>query len=201
MLGISYQQVAQVVNQSDDDWMKFIKSDSDGLTKTGQLLLQKAAEAYVYCILRAQAQTHWQIVGAGAKSLQAQQILEKLVKDTIIQDDDTVTISNMRAAIKNTNVVLNMVISPGIILIPSNMFILKKKLTSYINVLTLATKKMKFGLNRKVNYDPRPKESSDLEHPAQVTPQVTQQTQHNNELGYVLVSIFLTGLIVAKYIF
>ena len=73
---------AQVVNQSDDDWMKFIKSDSDGLTKTGQLLLQKAAEAYVYCILRAQAQTHWQIVGAGAKSLQAQQILEKLVKAT-----------------------------------------------------------------------------------------------------------------------
>ena len=121
VLGISYQ---QVVNQSDDDWMKFIKSDSDGITKTGQLLLQKAAEAYVYCILRAQAQTRWQIVGAGAKSLQTQQILEKLVKDTVVQADDTVTISNMRTAIKNTNVVLNMVISPGIILIPSNMFIL-----------------------------------------------------------------------------
>ena len=56
VLKIKYQQVAQVVNQSDDDWMKFIKSGSDGLTKTGQLLLQKAAEVYVYCILGAQAQ-------------------------------------------------------------------------------------------------------------------------------------------------
>ena len=74
------------------------------------------------------------------KSLQTLQIFEKLVKDTIIQDDDTVTISNMRTAKKSTNVVLNMVISPGIILIPSNMFILKEK-----DVLTLATKKMKFG--------------------------------------------------------
>ena len=86
--------------------MKFIKQDSDGLTKTGQLLLQKAAEAYVYCVLGAQAQTRWQIVGTGAKSLQTQEIFEKLMKDTIMQDDGTVSISNMRTAIKNTNVVL-----------------------------------------------------------------------------------------------
>ena len=57
VLGIEYEEVSKVVNDSDNDWMKFIKDDSDGLTKTGQVLLQSAIESYVYCILGAQAQT------------------------------------------------------------------------------------------------------------------------------------------------
>ena len=40
VLGIEYEEVSKVVNDSDNDWMKFIKDDSDGLTKTGQVLLQ-----------------------------------------------------------------------------------------------------------------------------------------------------------------
>ena len=43
----------------------------------------------------------------------------------------------MRTAIKDTNVVLNMAITPGIILIPSNTIILKEKVVGYNNVLTL----------------------------------------------------------------
>ena len=89
------------------------------MTRTGQLLLQKAAESYVYSILGAQARTHSTIVGEGARSLQTQEIFNKIVQDNIAQDDDSVGITNMRTAIKDTNVVLNMAISPGIILIPS----------------------------------------------------------------------------------
>ena len=47
---------------------------------------------------------------------------------------------------------LNMVISPGIILIPSNLIILDKMIPGYNNVLKLATKGMRFGKNDKVNY-------------------------------------------------
>ena len=50
--------------------MRFIKDDSDGVTKTGQVLFQSAIESYVYSVLGAQAQTRWPIVGQGAKSLQ-----------------------------------------------------------------------------------------------------------------------------------
>ena len=82
----------------------------------------------------------------------AQEVFKKLVNDTIIQSDHTVTISNMRKAIKDTNVVLNMVISPGIILIPSNLIILDKMIPGYNNVLKLATKGMRFGKNNKVTY-------------------------------------------------
>ena len=147
VLGIEYEEVNVVTNNSDDDWITFIKEDSDGLTKTGQKLFQLAMESYVYCVLGAQAQTRWPIVLSGAKSLQTQEIFHRLVKDTITQGDPVKAVSDMRLAIKNTNVVLNMAISPGIILIPSNMIILKERVAGYNNVLTLATKDMKFGVN------------------------------------------------------
>ena len=154
VLGIDYEEVSNVVNDSDNDWMRFVKDDSDGLTKTGQMLLQSAIESYVYSVLGAQAQTRWPIVGQGAKSLQTQQMFHRLVQDTISQDNPAKAISDMRTAIKDTNVVLNMAITPGIILIPSNMIILKNKVEGYNNVLTLATKSMKFGVNSKLNYTP-----------------------------------------------
>ena len=152
VLGIDYEEVSKIVNDSDTDWMRFIKDDSDGLTKTGQVLLQSAIESYVYSVLGAQAQTRWVIVGQGAKSLQTQQIFNRLVKDTILQDNPTKSISDMRTAIKDTNVVLNMAITPGIILIPSSMIVLKDKVEGYNNVLTLATNTMGFGVNTNVNY-------------------------------------------------
>ena len=152
VLGIDYEEVSKTVNDSDTDWMRFINDDSDGLTKTGQVLLQSAIESYVYCVLGAQAQTRWPIVGQGAKSSQTQQIFHRLVKDTILQDNPSKPFSDMRKAIQDTNVVLNMAITPGIILIPSNMIILKNKVEGYNNVLTLATKTMKFGVNTNVNY-------------------------------------------------
>ena len=49
VLGIEYEEVSRVVNDSDTDWMKFIKDDSngsDGLTKTAQVLLQSVIESY-----------------------------------------------------------------------------------------------------------------------------------------------------------
>ena len=62
VLRIEYEEVSKVVNDSDNDWVKFIKDDSDGLTKTGQVLLQSAIESYVYSVLGAQAQTRWPVL-------------------------------------------------------------------------------------------------------------------------------------------
>ncbi len=106
----------------------------------------------MYAVLGAQAKTRWSIVGEGAKSLQTQEVFRTIVKETIAQSDVTITISNMRTAIASTNVVLNMAISPGMILVPSNLIIQKEKIPGYNNVLTLATDKMKFGKNTSVNY-------------------------------------------------
>ena len=98
VLGIDYQEVSKVENNSDTDWMCtcIIKEDSDGLTKTGQKLFPLAVESYVYAVLGAQAQTRWSIVSHEAKSLQTQEIFHRLVKDTITQDDPVKAISDMR---------------------------------------------------------------------------------------------------------
>ena len=97
-----------------------------------------------------------------------------IAKETISESDVTIMISNMRTAIASTNVVLNMAISPGMILVPSNLIIQKKKIPGYNNVLTLATDKMKFGKNTDVNY----KASASQESPD--TPKTTSSTQGGN---------------------
>ena len=212
VLGIDYEEVSKVVNDSDTDWMKFIKDDSDGLTKSGQILVQSPIELYVYCVLGAQAQTRWPIVGQGAKSLQTQQIFHRLVQDTIAQDNPSKAISDMRKAIQDTNVVLNMAITPGIILIPSNMIILKNKVEGCNNVLTIATNAMKFGENTKVNYV-APKVTKKPPIPPTVKPPTptvkpttttkkppTITTQSNAHLPYLLGSTIGIGFLVTKFV-
>ena len=157
---ISYMKRGAQTIRSLEDYELFVASESNGLTKTGQLLFQQSIESFIYCVLGAQASTRWSIVGRGAMSLQTQEVFKKLVNDTIIQSDPTVTISNMRKAIKDTNVVLNTAISPGIILIPSNLIILDKMVVGYNNVLKLATSGMKFGKNDNVNHFEPTEESS-----------------------------------------
>ena len=71
--------------------------------------------------------------------------------DTIIEDDQTITINDMRKAIVDTKVILNTAITPGIILIPSSLTILKKKIPGFNNILTLGDYWMKFGENPTVN--------------------------------------------------
>ncbi len=134
-----------------NDYKKFIATTTNCLTKIGQKFLQQSVESYVYAMLGAQAKTRWPIVEEGAKSVQIIEVFRTIVKETIAQSDTTVTISNMRTAIASTNVVLNMAISPGMILVPSNLIIQKEKIPGYNNVLTLATDKMKFGKNTGVN--------------------------------------------------
>ena len=41
MIAIEYEEVDQVVPKSDEDWIAFVKENSDGLTKTGQKLREK----------------------------------------------------------------------------------------------------------------------------------------------------------------
>ncbi len=161
--GIKYQKVGGHFPNSVDDYKMFIATTTNGLTKIGQKLFQQSIESCVYSILGAQAKTRWSIVGEGAKSLQTQDVFHKIVKESLVESDVTITISNMRTAIETTNVVLNMAISPGMILVPSDLIIQKKKIPGYNNILKLATDKMKFGKNADVNYkvsDPAPASQS-----------------------------------------
>ena len=136
----------------ENDYKILIPKTSRGLTRVGQKLFQQSIEAFVYSVLGVQAKTRWSITGQGAKSLQTQVVFQKVTKDTIVQDDVTVTISNMRTAISNTHVILNFAIMPGLILIPSDLRILTKPIQGFSNILTVAKNGMMFGKNEKINY-------------------------------------------------
>ena len=161
------------IEHSGTDYRSFIAYQSEGLTPIGQKLFQESLESFNYSILGAEARTRWSIVGKGAKSSQTQDVFRKIVEDTIIQNNSTVLISNMRKSIQATNVVLNLAVVPNVILMPSNFVILSKKIRGYNNVLTTATEDMTFGVNKNVNY---------------VKPQDTQNstsrnTSHGNDSG------------------
>ncbi len=126
----------------------------------------------MYAVLGAQAKTRWSIVNSGAKSSQTQDIFHKLVEDTIAQSDTTVTISNMRRAIKDTHVVLHLAISPGVILTPSRMIILENPIEGLNNTLTITTKDLNFGYSTNVNIvvrkiTERPKKQLQTERPTE----------------------------------
>jgi hypothetical protein len=140
--------IKTTVNLSDRDYLSFIPYGSGGLTKLGQSLLQESIECLTYSILGAQATTRWAIEGAGAKSTQTQSKFHDIIEDTIRQKDPAVTIGNMRTAIDDNNVRLDLAVSPGVILMPSNMIILEKGVVGFNNILTIAsTDTMSFGKN------------------------------------------------------
>ena len=204
-VGISYQRRGVLTIRSLDDYKLFIVAKSNGLTKTGELLFQQSVESYVYCVLGAQAKTRWPIVGRGAMSIQTQEVFRKLVADTIIQDDQTVAVINMRKAIKDTNVVLNTAISPGVMLIPSNMIILTKMVSGYNNILTLARSGMRLGKNDGVNYFDIITHSKDVVAKPAAKPVANsevQPTTHDKpqlEL-YLLVISLIGGSLVSRFI-
>ena len=78
-------------------------------------------------------------------------MFRKNVEDSIINYDTSVWINNMNKAVSDTNVVLNLAVSPSLWLLPSNAVILKNRIDGYNNKLRIASENMKFGVNPKVN--------------------------------------------------
>ena len=60
-------------------------------------------------------------------------------------------INNFRTAIKDTNQILNQNISPGLLIIPSELTILKNPIPGYNNLITTSTLNMRFGVNQNLN--------------------------------------------------
>ena len=109
-------------------------------------MLNQSIEAYIYAILGSQSKTRQSIVGNRGSALETQVVFRQIVEDSIINYDTSTWIQNMNLAISDTNVVLDIAISPSLWLLPSKIII-----PGY-NMLCVASKNMKFGLNKNINY-------------------------------------------------
>ena len=160
VLGIDYQEVSKVENNSDTDWMTFIKEDSGGLTKDRSKTI--TASYRVRRLLRVgststnQMAYRWSGSEVIANTGNFSQVGER--------HDNPGQPCKVYLRYKNSHNGYKRGTEYGnntgnnIYLIPSNMIILKEKGAGYNNVLTLATKGMKFGKNKDVDYV-RPVES------------------------------------------
>ena len=159
-IGYSYDVIDKILPVNPEkQFIRFIRQCSNGLNSLGQTLLVQSTEAFVYSILGSQADSRFSIVNQGARSLQTQQIFHRLVASSIVQNDNTILINNFCTAIKDTNVVLNQNISPGLLIIPSSLIILKEPIPGYNNYLTTSTLNMKFGTNQNLNKTKEPVKS------------------------------------------
>lgn len=65
-----------------NDYKTLIPKKSRGLAKVGEILFQQSIEANVYDVLGAQAKIRCSIMDQGAKSLQTQEVFQKVAEDT-----------------------------------------------------------------------------------------------------------------------
>ena len=122
----------QIINEtlpvnSDKQFIRFICPTSVGLNSLGQTFLIQSIEAFCYSIPGAQADSRFLIVNQGAKSMQTQAIFHQLVNSSIVQNDNTIMLNNFRTSVKDTNVLLNQNVSPGLLIIPSLNKVSEKK--------------------------------------------------------------------------
>ena len=133
------------------DCKRYVPVKSSGLTKLGIQYLNESIEAFIYSILGAHARTKQSIYSTRASALEAQQEFRPIVEDSIMNYNVSTWINNMNRSITDTNVVLNLAISPSLWLIPSNLIILKNPIKGYNNKLHIATINMNIGVNADIN--------------------------------------------------
>ena len=151
-IGYSYQVLNETLPVNPEkQFVRFMREKSDGLNSLGQTFLVQSIEAFVYSILGSQADSRFSTVNQGEKFLQSQQIFHQLVQYSIVQNDNTIIINNFRTSIKDTNQILNQNISPGLLIIPSELTILKNPIPGYNNSITTSTQSMRFGVNQNLD--------------------------------------------------
>ena len=78
-----------------------------GITKAGLGRLNRSIEAFVYCVLGAQANVRNPIVGDGGGVQEAQQEMLILFESAVIEEDISKSISRYQLAVQNAKVKLD----------------------------------------------------------------------------------------------
>ena len=125
----------------------------DFLKQEWQDSINQSIEAFVYCILGAQVNVRSSILGEFGGAKEAQREFLVLMEDAIRQPDLSKSIQRFQLAIDEAKVRLDLAISPGTWLMPSNLVLNTQSTVKYNNNLKKATGNMKLGVNSDVNVD------------------------------------------------
>ena len=121
------------------------------LQKTGIQYINESIEAFIYFILGSQARTQQYIYSNRAIALETQQEFCSIVEDSVLNYNTSTWINNMNRTITDTNIILNLAISPSLWLMSNNLIIIKNPIKGFNNKLQVATINMNFGVNENLN--------------------------------------------------
>lgn len=135
-----------------DQFDYFMMSTSRGLPQVGMGRLNQSIEAFVYCVLWAQVNVRSSILWPAGSAKEAQSEFLTLMKDAIRQTDISKSVQRFQLAVDEANVRLDLAISPGTWLMPSDLEINTESTVGHNNNLN-ASANMKLEVNSSVNQD------------------------------------------------
>ena len=125
----------------------------NGLSQAGMARLNQSIEAFVHCILGAQVNVRSSTLGEFGGAKEAQREFLILMEDAIRQPDLSKSIQRFQLVIDEAKVRLDLAVSPGTGLMPSDLVLNTQSTVGYNNNLKKATGNMKLGVNSDVNLD------------------------------------------------
>ena len=123
---------------------------SESLTQAGMARLNHSIEAFMYCTFSSQVNVRSSILGSSGSAKEAQRDFLVLVENAIRMLDIWKSVQKFRRAIDEAKVLLDLAVSTGIWLMPSNLLPNTQSMAGYNNSM----KKGKFrheGGNQPIN--------------------------------------------------
>ena len=125
----------------------FLCPVSHGLTSAGLSRINQSIESFCYAILGSQVDVRSSIAGSQGSAIETQRQFLSMVEDAIRNPDISKSVQRFQLAIESAKVRLDLAISPGLWLLPSNMVVNTESVVGYNNKLKKATTFMRIGVN------------------------------------------------------
>ena len=129
----------------------FLCPVSPGLTSAGLSRINQSIESFCYAILGSQVDVRSSITGSQGSSIETQRQFLSMIEDAIRNPDISKSVQRFQLAIESAKVRLDLAISPGLWLLPSEMILNTESVVGYNNKLKKATSFMRIGINSDLN--------------------------------------------------
>ena len=129
----------------------FLCPVSHGLTSAGLSRINQSIESFCYAILGSQVDVRSSISGSQGSAIETQRQFLSMVEDAIRNPDISKSVQRFQLAIESAKVRLDLAISPGLWLLPSEMVVNSESVVGYNNKLKKATSFMRIGVNSDLN--------------------------------------------------
>ena len=122
----------------------------ESLTQAGMARLNHSIEAFMYCTLSSQVNVRSSILGSSGSAKEAQRDFLVLVENAIRKLDIWKSVQKFRRAIDEAKVLLDLAVSTGIWLMPSNLLPNTQIMAGYNNSMQKGSSDVKVGINQSI---------------------------------------------------